>query len=84
MRPTNEKLAELARIVAETTGEEIDCEQLLGRVAAYLRAVADGGELSPPLQQVAQHLRVCPECSEEFIALVRAEGLDPATFRPIE
>jgi hypothetical protein len=32
------------------------------------------------LRQVSQHLRVCPECREELLALIRAEGLDHETI----
>ncbi len=77
MRPRDEQLDALARLVAATASEEIDCEGLLARIAPYVRAVSERAALSTPLQQVAQHLEVCPECKEEFVALLRAEGLDP-------
>lgn len=53
---------------------------MLDRVSAYLQALRDHSTISERLQQVAQHLRVCPECHEEFVALIKAEGLDPAAI----
>ncbi|HPF37238.1 MAG TPA: hypothetical protein P5081_01530 [Phycisphaerae bacterium] len=80
MKPTDAQLAELAKLLGDTADCEIDCAELLDRVAAYLEARTDRSALSPHLAQVAQHFKVCPECREEFEALIRAEGLDPATI----
>ncbi len=72
MKPTREQLRELLRVVAATRPQEIDCEEFLARVATYLPAFEAGQALPPELEVVAQHLEVCPECSEEFDALVAA------------
>ncbi|MCB9851793.1 MAG: hypothetical protein H6819_01755 [Phycisphaerales bacterium] len=77
MKPTDEQLADLAKLLGDTADCEIDCAELLDHVAAYLEAVKDRRGLEPRLQQVAQHFKICPECREEFEALIRAEGLDP-------
>jgi hypothetical protein len=31
---------------------------------------------------MAQHLKMCPQCREEFAALIEAEGLDPQKILP--
>jgi hypothetical protein len=80
--PSDKKLAELAALLGATEGREIDCDTMLSRAAAYLQAVRDRTTLTDHLQQVAQHLNVCPECREEFMALLKAEGLDPAKILP--
>ena len=74
MEPTREQLAALARQLASTAPEEIDCEAVLDRVAAYLEAKRSDVALPPELKSVGQHLEVCPACLEEFQALVRAVG----------
>lgn len=80
MNPTDDQLAELAELLSATTNEEIDCDVLLNRVAAYLHATTDRRKMEEDLRQVGQHLKVCPECREEFEALFKAEGLGPADF----
>lgn len=80
MHPSDDQLADLSRIVRDTAEHEIDCAELLNRVAAYLNAVTTRAPVGERLQQVAQHLKVCPECHEEFVALIRAQGLDPRTL----
>ncbi len=72
MEPTQEQLAALARQLAATAPEEIDCQAVLDRVAAFLEARRSDLELPPELDAVRQHLEICPPCLEEFQALVRA------------
>lgn len=71
MEPTREQLAALARQVAATVEDEIDCEAMLGRMAAYFEAGGRPADLAPELAKVRQHLEVCPQCREEFEALLR-------------
>jgi hypothetical protein len=82
MKPKDEQLARLARLVGATAGEEIDCAELLHRVAPYLKALNGQAELTEHLLEVRQHLQICPECHEEFVALIKAEGLDPNAILP--
>ena len=70
IEPNEEKLSQLAQWIHETCAEEKDCDEILDRVAAYLEQ-RGGTNLSQELQSVEQHLRVCPECEEEFQALLR-------------
>ncbi len=70
MKPTREQLRDLLQQVAATQAEEIDCEEFLARVATYLEKLRAEETLASELSQVAQHLRVCPNCSEEFEALL--------------
>ena len=79
---SDEQLRELARLTGATEDEEIDCAEMLNRVAAYLKSLMERDEPTEHLRQVAQHLKICPECHEEFLALIRAEGLDPETQLP--
>ncbi len=70
MKPTREQLRELLRVVAATEPQEIDCEEFLARVGAYLEGMKPTGEPPAELRQVAQHLEICSECREEFDVLV--------------
>ena len=78
MEPTRDQLADLAKIVASTVASEIDCDTLLDRISAYLEVHDSDEELHGELAQVRQHLAICPQCREEFDALVKAHGTDPA------
>lgn len=74
MEPTPEQLRALARQVAGTSVDEIDCDVSLNRVAAFFEAIQSNIPLSSELRAVAQHLQVCPACLEEYQSLCRAMG----------
>ncbi len=71
MTPTREQLRTLLRLLSDTEPDELDCDQLLQHVGALLETLQDGQEPPEQLAAVSQHLRVCPECREEFDALMR-------------
>jgi len=77
MRSKRDRLRELLRLVQVTEPHELDCDAFLARVATLLEVVAAEKELPAELRPVAQHLSVCPECKEEFDALLRAHGFEP-------
>ncbi len=76
-KPSEEHLADLARLLNDTEEQEIDCAEMLNRVGPYLEALSKRHTPDADLRTVAQHLKICPECREEFDLLLRAEGIDP-------
>ncbi len=72
MNDANRRLEDLLKRVLATEPEELDCDGFLARVSPYLERLEHGGTVSSELRSVSQHLSVCPECREEFDALVRA------------
>ncbi|MDX1578631.1 MAG: hypothetical protein R3266_09100 [Gemmatimonadota bacterium] len=74
MSRVDRELRELLELVLATAPEEIDCDEFLHRVAAAFEGTGAGSDLPPELDAVSQHLDVCPECREEYDALVRALG----------
>lgn len=69
-------LDQLARLVKETADEEIDCDQFLEIVAIFLNRVAKGLDPTAACRGLKQHVRVCPECKEELLAIAQAESVD--------
>lgn len=72
MRLTRADLLKLLQLIDVTSAEEIDCSEFLHRVAGYLERLGSDGVPPPGYEDVVQHLRVCPECLEEFEALYAA------------
>lgn len=72
MKPTNEQIDVLLRLTMDTRPEEITCDEWLSLVGRYAELVFAGKPVPPELQPVADHLRLCPECAEEFEALRKA------------
>jgi len=76
MNEIEKKLIELLSTVAQTHESEIDCEECLHRVAAYVEQFHPDATLSAEFWDVAAHLRICPECREEFEALLKLHRND--------
>jgi len=76
MNDIERKLIELLSTVSNTHEQEIDCEECLHRVAAYVEQFHPDAKLSPEFWDVAAHLRICPECREEFQALLDLHRAD--------
>lgn len=72
MNDLRKQLDALLRLVSATEIDEIDCDEFLKRAGALLESLVPGQALPEGLALISQHLSVCPECREEFDALVRA------------
>ena len=68
---TRAELTRLLRMLERTRPEELDCSEVLHRVAGAIECMASGAELRPEYDAVLQHLQVCEECCEEADALRR-------------
>jgi hypothetical protein len=75
---TPDETRELARLLLETVPEEVTCDQWAEFAAGYADHLARGAEVPEPLRRVAQHLRVCPACSEELRVSLQAILADAA------
>jgi predicted component of type VI protein secretion system len=77
-RMSPEQLAKLARQLEQTQETEYSCEdvfRLLDRFAESVRRGEDAAKLMPLVQH---HLDLCPDCREEFEALMRVLRAKPA------
>jgi len=72
MRFDRELLRKLLDLVRLTKDDEIDCDEFLDRAARYLDSTGPDGSLPEGAEALVHHMRVCPECCEEFEALLRA------------
>lgn len=67
-----DELRELARYVLLTKPDEIGCDDWLGYAPRYAELVATQQPVPEPLKKAAEHIDLCPECAEEFRALLAA------------
>jgi hypothetical protein len=65
---------DLTTRLLRTPGEDPGCEGALARLAEYVEGEVAGREMAELIPAVAQHLRNCPACAEDYrglLALVR-------------
>ena len=72
MKLSKQEALKLLQLVGMTEQREIDCTEFMHRVAGYLERLGPDGTPPPGYEDVVHHLRLCPECTEEFEALIRA------------
>lgn len=64
---SNEKLKLLLELIVNTAQEEIDCDEVMFRLAAYVENETQHVKLnSVDSERLRQHLSVCDECQEEL------------------
>ena len=72
MRASHDELRTLLELLSITRPEEIDCDEFLDRVAGLLDRVVLGEAPQSGDEALLHHLKICPECLEEYEALYRA------------
>jgi hypothetical protein len=72
MKPDLEKYRDLARFLLKTRPDEMTCSEWLDCVGEYAEAVLAGRPAPPCLAEVERHMEICPECAEEFRAILAA------------
>lgn len=66
---TKQQLVGLAKHVAATSEEELNCSECGKFAAEFAERQLAGLPLDEMSAKVEQHLAVCPECTEEVLAL---------------
>ena len=72
MHATTEMVQGLAKQLMRTSEEECACDEVFELLDQFAEASARGADTSALLPLVHQHLELCPDCKEEFEALVQA------------
>ncbi len=71
MIPEN-KAKEVLRGILTTRADEIDCDAAFQELDRYAEIALANGDAEKLLPLVKQHLERCPDCREEYEALLRA------------
>ena len=72
MNPDREQFRKLARFLLNTRPDEMTCDEWLERIGEYADIVIAACPVPCSLEDVRQHIELCPECAEEFQAIVAA------------
>ena len=62
----------LARMIADTHEQELNCAECLQLGAEYAERIVSGAPRGDLEEKVEIHLKLCPECREELLALKKA------------
>lgn len=70
MSQSEEMLKKLMQQIARTQEKELDCGEVFAILDQYTEAVVEGKDVTAEFAQVVQHLDLCPDCVEEYEALL--------------
>ena len=71
-------LRKLIHAIEQTQDVEYSCEEVYHLLDQYTEAVQRGEDAAQVMPLVKHHLDMCPDCREEFEALLRVLESNPA------
>jgi uncharacterized protein with PIN domain len=76
MKPEEKKLTEaqvgsIVKMLGLTTDREFNCSECLQHVSEFAECQLASKPLDEVIAKVEQHLALCPECREEYEALMK-------------
>jgi hypothetical protein len=74
---------ELARGILSTRLDEIDCEECFERLDRFTEMVSAGRSPTRAMPLVHNHLERCPDCKQEFLALMAALQANSASVQAL-
>lgn len=72
MALTREALRKIVDTSLATKTDYIGCDECLAQLDQYVEQVLVGKEIPEALRLVQEHLEDCPDCEEEYLALLTA------------
>jgi hypothetical protein len=72
MKLDPEKYRDLAGFLLKTRPDEMTCDEWIDRVGEYSERILAGQPIPSRLDEVVRHIDLCPECAEEFQAILTA------------
>lgn len=73
-----DSMRRLAQMIAQTDENECSCDDAYRLLDEFTEAVAAGNDVARLMPLVQRHLERCPDCREEFEALLRIVQQAPA------
>ena len=67
---TAPQVGELMKLIGQTRDVEFDCGECIAHVGEFAETQLAGRPLDEALAKVEHHLTLCPECREEWLALM--------------
>ncbi len=69
--PSQDSMRKMLSMVARTEAEELSCDDVYRLLDEFAEMIARGEDAASVMPMVKHHVDMCPDCREEFEALVR-------------
>ena len=67
----NEAVLGFLRVLEEVRAEEVTCEEIYSKIDEYVERQANTHDAAQLMPLIREHLDFCPECCEEYEALLQ-------------
>ena len=67
----NEVVLGFLRVLEEARVEDLDCDEIYSKLDEYVERQADRHDAAELMPLIREHLDLCPECCEEYEALLK-------------
>ena len=72
MNLSNDQIRSLPQAVSRTRDQELTCDECLGELGGFAELTLTGRPVEEAYDLVQQRLRICAECHEEYLLLLKA------------
>jgi hypothetical protein len=72
MNLTHDQIHSLLQAVSNTRDQELTCDECLCELGGFAERALAGLPVEQAYDLVQQHLRICGECQEEYLLLLKA------------
>jgi len=70
-RLTREQVGNIVKMLGLTSDRELNCSECLQNVGEFAESQLADKPVDEVVAKVGQHLALCPECQEEYLALLK-------------
>ena len=67
----NEAVLGFLRVLEEVRAEELTCDEIYSKLDEYVERQAGKHDAAQLMPLIREHLDICPECCEEYEALLK-------------
>ncbi|MDR3575782.1 MAG: hypothetical protein P4L50_18125 [Anaerolineaceae bacterium] len=78
LRIDKEKLQQMLKVIESTRADELSCDEVETLLCQFSEIVYEGGDAAGLMPLLEHHLSLCPDCREEYEALMRVLGQSSA------
>lgn len=71
MAMTSDQAEKMLRMIEHTQDEELSCDEVFELLDVYAEMAARGEDVGELYPLVEHHLEMCPDCREEYEAVMR-------------
>ena len=71
LRIDKEHFEQMLKVIEQTRPDELACDEIENLLCQFSEMMHEGGDAASLMPLIEHHLNLCPDCREEYEALLR-------------